>query len=455
MFHYPLIRFASRLARPIGRLAAACALLIFLAYPLGFEFLYRPLAGGPATHPLTALALFMLALPLACWRQGWMHRLALPLAVGAFAIGALRLHDLAFGFGMLAHLAPFQAVLDAHELAGKPIRMGMNTAAMTTLFALALALEARRRHLASQLFIFLGIGFPAVAATGYAYGLKNFHGQMALSTVAVALLIGAGLLATGAHRGVLKAMLSPWVGGRIARVQVLLAYLVPFAIGYVLVTAVQDNADQLFGLFVVIVSGFIVVLVVFSAVFQEYVDRRRRGAERRLAVAATMDPLTDTANRRLLMQTATREFDRAQRLDQPLSLLMVDVDRFKDLNDHHGHAAGDMVLSTIARAMQASLRKQDLLARYGGEEFVIVLPDTALDGGVHLAEKIRTRIEGTLFPDNVGRVTVSIGCAENRQVADLHELLVAADKALYAAKALGRNRVEAFQAPGEADARAA
>jgi diguanylate cyclase (GGDEF)-like protein len=210
----------------------------------------------------------------------------------------------------------------------------------------------------------------------------------------------------------------------------------------------------LFGLFVVVVSGFIVILVVVSAMFQEHVDRRRRGAERRLATAATVDPLTDTANRRLLMQTATREFDRADRHRLPLSLLMVDIDRFKDLNDQHGHAAGDMVLTTIACAMQATLRRQDLLARYGGEEFVIVLPDTALDGAVHLAEKIRTRIEGTLFPDNVGRVTVSIGCAENRNVADLHELLVAADKALYAAKALGRNRVEVLAAV-EAHVRAA
>lgn len=453
MTHFPLIRIVSGLTRPAGMLVAALSAMVLAAHPLSVEILFRPLTGGPATHPLTAAALLLLGLPLACWRHRKRNRIALPMALAALVIGVLRLADIALDTHLLDHFTPFQDAMDAQIAAGKPIKMGLNTALMTVLLAVALILEGRRRYLPSQLFAFLGLGFPAVAATGYAYGLANFHGQMALSTVAIAMLAGLGILTAGAHRGVLKAMLSPWLGGRIARVQVILAYLVPFVIGYVLVTMVAATATQLFGLFVVIVSGFIVVLVTVSAVFQEHVDRRRRGAERQLAVAATIDPLTETANRRLLLQTAVREVDRANRHGQPLSLLMVDIDRFKDLNDRYGHTAGDMVLRTIARAMQAALRKQDLLARYGGEEFVVVLPDTAIIGAAHLAEKIRTRIEGTLFPESVGRVTVSIGCSDNRSTADFHELLIAADKALYAAKALGRNRVELASGNDGADIR--
>jgi diguanylate cyclase (GGDEF)-like protein len=143
------------------------------------------------------------------------------------------------------------------------------------------------------------------------------------------------------------------------------------------------------------------------------------------------------------MQTATREVERANRQKQPLSLLMVDIDHFKDLNDRYGHTAGDLVLVTIAGTMQDILRKQDLLARYGGEEFAILLPDTPLAGAWHLAEKIRRQIENLRFANDVGTVTVSIGCADNRGQPDFHQLIITTDRALYAAKALGRNRVEA------------
>lgn len=442
MTRYPLVRLVSSLTRPFGVLAALLSGIVFIAHPIGIEILFRPLSGGPATHPLTALALLLLSLPVACWCRRGTNRIAQPLALAALAIASLRLVDIAFDSHLLEHITPFEESLSAQTEVGKPVKMGMNTALMTVLLAIALIMEGRRRYLVSQLAAFLGIGFPAVAATGYAYGLANFHGQMALSTVVVAALVGTGILTAGAHQGVLKAMLSPWMGGRIARAQFILAYVVPFSIGYVLVSTVGENAPQLFGLFVVVVSSFIVLLVTVSAVFQEHVDRRRRGAERQLAVAATTDPLTETANRRLLLQTANHEVERARRDGQPLSLLMVDIDHFKNLNDRFGHTAGDMVLSAIARAMQDALRRQDLLARYGGEEFAILLPDTPLAGAVHLAEKIRARIEATRFSEEIDHVTVSIGCSDNRNLADFHQLLVATDKALYAAKTLGRNRVE-------------
>jgi diguanylate cyclase (GGDEF)-like protein len=440
--HFPHTRIAFSLVSPAGSAGIVLACLIMLAHPVELEVLYRPLAGGPATHPLTAIALLLLAMPLAFWRPRLRDRLAAWFASAAIAVGVLRLVDLAFDAGLLDVLTPFRDSLAAQEAAGKPVRMGLNTALMTVLLGSALLLRNRQMFLAAQVTAFLGIGFPLVAATGYAYGLEKFHGQMALSTVALALLIGAGILATSAHRAVLRAVLSPWLGGRIARMQILLSYLVPLAVGFVLVAVVRASAIELFGLFVVILSGFIVVLVATSSMFQEHVDRARRAAERRLAIAATLDPLTGAANRRLLMQTATREVERANRQKQPLSLLMVDIDHFKDLNDRHGHATGDLVLVAIARTMQEILRKQDLLARYGGEEFAILLPDTPLAGAWHLAEKIRRQIENQRFADDIGAVTVSIGCADNRKRPDFRQLIDTTDRALYAAKALGRNRVE-------------
>jgi diguanylate cyclase (GGDEF)-like protein len=441
--HFPHTRMAFWLVSPVGSAGVVLACLILLAHPVELEVLYRPLAGGPATHPLTAVALLLLALPLAFWRPRLCDRLAPWFASAAIAVGVLRLVDLALGTSLLDVVTPFVDSLAAQEAAGKPVRIGLNTAVMTVLLGTSLLLRNRQKFLAGQVFAFLALGFPLVAATGYAYGLEKFHGQMALSTVALAILIGAGILATSAHRAVLRAVLSPWLGGRIARMQILLSYLVPLAIGYVLVAVIRASAIELFGLFVVILSGFIVLLVATSSVFQERVDHARRAAERRLAIAATLDPLTGTANRRLLMQTATREVERANRQKQPLSLLMVDIDHFKDLNDRYGHTAGDLVLVTIAGTMQDILRKQDLLARYGGEEFAILLPDTPLAGAWHLAEKIRRQIENLRFANDVGTVTVSIGCADNRGQPDFHQLIITTDRALYAAKALGRNRVEA------------
>lgn len=448
--HFPYTRMAFWLVSPIGAAGVVLSCLVLIGHPAELEVLYRPLPGGPATHPLTAIALLLLALPMAFWRPRLCDRLAPWFGLAALAIGAMRLIDLGFDTGLLDPLTPFRDSLAAQEAAGKPVRMGLNTAIMTVMLAGALILRNRQKFLAGQVCAFLGLGFPLVAATGYAYGLEKFHGQMALSTVAIALLIGTGVLATGAHRAVLRAVLSPWLGGRIARGQIVLSYLVPFAIGLLLISVITVAANELFGLFVVILSGFIVVLVAISAVFHEHVDRRRRAAERRLAVAATLDPLTETANRRLLVQVAEHELERSNRQQQPLSLLMADIDHFKDLNDRYGHSAGDMVLVAIARSMQEALRRQDLLARYGGEEFAILLPDTPLAGAVHLAEKIRRQVENLRFADDVGRVTVSIGCGDNRGQPDFRQLVIATDRALYAAKALGRNRVEAISESSEA-----
>ncbi|TBR13833.1 MAG: GGDEF domain-containing protein [Lysobacter sp.] len=154
------------------------------------------------------------------------------------------------------------------------------------------------------------------------------------------------------------------------------------------------------------------------------------------------DALTGLANRRNLDKRLATEQARALRHGTPLSVLMLDLDRFKRVNDEYGHAAGDTVLASAARALADELRAIDLGARFGGEEFVALLPDTPLDDATRAAERIRRRIaatpatyEGVEIP-----VTVSIGVAQWNVEEDTAGLIARADGALYAAKRDGRDR---------------
>lgn len=172
--------------------------------------------------------------------------------------------------------------------------------------------------------------------------------------------------------------------------------------------------------------------------------RRRHRAERELAQRAATDPLTGLANRRALDETLQREWLRALRSGQPLSVLMVDADHFKAFNDRHGHQQGDEALRTLARLISERVRRPaDLAARYGGEEFSVVLPETNTAGAFAMAQSIREAVEQLPVQPGDAPMTVSIGIATWSQgpYGDFEQLLFAADKALYQAKASGRNCV--------------
>jgi len=168
---------------------------------------------------------------------------------------------------------------------------------------------------------------------------------------------------------------------------------------------------------------------------------------------ATRDGLTGLANRRCFDDTLAAEWERALRLCQPLSLLMVDVDNFKAYNDANGHLGGDECLKRIATAVASEMRANDLVARYGGEEFAVILPNQSLKGAAIVAERIRRRVEKLELPNGgapLRRVTVSIGAATAIAGPDtrVSELVATADAALYRAKHLGRNRISLPLAEG-------
>lgn len=178
---------------------------------------------------------------------------------------------------------------------------------------------------------------------------------------------------------------------------------------------------------------------------------RRREMEDVLRQLATRDSLTGACNRRQFLELAAREVDRAGRYVRPVSLLMLDIDRFKRINDTHGHPAGDEVLRALVACAGRSLRRTDVLGRVGGEEFAVLLPETEAPDALRIAERIRADVEGLAVPyeGKELRLTVSIGHAQTRGGRSLEELLKLADDALYEAKRTGRNRVVA--APAEND----
>ena len=167
---------------------------------------------------------------------------------------------------------------------------------------------------------------------------------------------------------------------------------------------------------------------------------------RRLEELATTDALTGLLNRRALLDRLAGEVDRARRFKSQLSLLMVDLDHFKTVNDRHGHLAGDEVLRKVASLLSGIVRSIDVVARYGGEEFVIALPETVSDGAVVFAERLRERVaqEGLkVASDSDFHLTCSVGVATfpSPHVASLEALFARADEALYRAKSGGRNQV--------------
>lgn len=195
------------------------------------------------------------------------------------------------------------------------------------------------------------------------------------------------------------------------------------------------------------IYGFIVLLASSAGVLLMHKER----ADEKARQLAGRDPLTGVYNRRIFIELADMALARAQRSQKPLSLLMLDLDHFKSVNDEHGHLVGDEVLKSFVRVVETCLRREDLMVRFGGEEFCVMLPDASLEGALSLAERIRALVADTPLPvqGKSIHITVSFGvdCIRPGEPGTVNMLLERADAALIRAKQTGRNRVASYFIP--------
>jgi two-component system, cell cycle response regulator len=192
--------------------------------------------------------------------------------------------------------------------------------------------------------------------------------------------------------------------------------------------------------------GETVIKAAVAAIRRAQALESTRADNRRLEELATTDSLTRLMNRRALLERLNAEVDRARRFKSQLSLLMLDLDHFKGVNDRHGHLVGDTVLRQTGAVLSGAVRTIDVVARYGGEEFVLILPETALEGAVTFAERMRERLHEFAFEIDADRrihLTCSVGVATfpSQFVLSTEDLFARADEALYRAKTGGRNQV--------------
>jgi diguanylate cyclase (GGDEF)-like protein len=179
-----------------------------------------------------------------------------------------------------------------------------------------------------------------------------------------------------------------------------------------------------------------------------YLLLHKERAEGEAVRMATMDPLTGAYNRRTFHEIAERELSRSRRGGRPLSIIMVDIDHFRALNEKYGVRAGDEVLQKIADIVRGALRKEDMLVRYGGEEFLVMLPDVPGPGAVVVAGRIRKSVEADTLVVDTHRVAVTVSVGVSARLDEgpesIESLLGRADEALALAKQRGRNRVVAL-----------
>jgi diguanylate cyclase (GGDEF)-like protein len=386
----------------------------------------------------TAIAFLACSLAL-CLTLGKYRPYAAWPAVGAGLIGAATLFEYCrsnLGIDELFFSDPYSVRF--------PGRMAPITALNFMVFSLAMFLLSRGKNSISQLCCG-GLGLSAFfAVLGYAYGVPFLYGSghytaMALHTGACFLALALGGLAAGSDGGLLALV---WIEGpstHLMRHLLPASVLVPASVGFVVLRNPVSRIDPRLAAALIVVFNIVLFsgMILRSALIVYRLQMDKQKAEN----LSQIDPLTQVLNRRGFELAVNLELMRWQRFKTPFSVVILDIDHFKSINDRHGHLMGDAVLQKLAAAWSRQVRGIDILARYGGEEFVVICLGTDAEGAFTLAEKLRETSLETSITEFGFAVSVSCGVASaGKDGSSRDALLHSADGALYKAKSDGRNR---------------
>ena len=429
-----------RAALGLSSLFALCSFLIavvaLVAYRSALVDIIQPMANGPALHPVTSVCVALLAVCVVLTLQR-----ARPLVDGICAVVLLC---------ALARLAfPEEAGLWLQQHNSFPVGteavVSTGTALCLLMLAASLLLRPYANAVPSQILAVLASSAPALALVGFALGVHEPHASMSLTTVLMLIPLCAATALRTVYQGFLRPLLGPTRISTLARQHLALVMLAPYLLGISIIDISSDAAETTFVTLIVASSQTVGLIVAFLALSFGNMERRSNVLRRRAETRARRDGLTGAMNRASFTNHAHREIAQQRTSNSTVSLLFIDADHFKRINDTYGHETGDQVLKRIIRLTRSCLRSDDTVARWGGEEFVVLLPATELNGTLLIAEKIRHRIEAEHFDKMAAdlHVTVSIGCVEMSGNEGLDELVARADRALYEAKHRGRNQTVA------------
>ena len=433
------IRVIRRIEGCRGRLALAAigiCLVSLAGHLLDPRALYLPLPDGGGTHPLTAVTAILLA------AARLVRRRPAEIAFAALALALLGLRAIEIALpetGLSVSRWIGGAVTPALRL-----QVETGPATLIALAAVAASILLWRRSTLGMAALAAAAGICGTVIVAYSYAMEMALGGMSPVTTSITLLLVLATVARHLDPLALRLLLSEGPVSRMLRRQLVLA-LSGLWIGGLLL--LQLRAEQWAAgapLFVAVMLVLAATGLMSSVSMLAQAENQRQRQQAELERLSVTDALTGLANRWACDLFGSRALAAARRHGTGLSVVLIDVDRFKHVNDRHGHAAGDRVLREVGHLLPRWMRRSDLAARWGGEEFLLILDSTRLTGAMTLAERVRRCFEEKLsLPDGSGPITASFGCAELLPGDETIEAVInRADAALYRAKTGGRNRVE-------------